>query len=140
MTKILLLDGATGTVFQQQGFKGNFDMLNIIHQEVVREIHKSYLEAGADIISTNTFSSQRISQADYNAEDKIVQLNEAAVKLAREVADEFTSKNPSKPRYVAGCVGPTNRTCSISPDVNDPAKRDIKFDELVNAYIEQMEI
>lgn len=140
MTKILLLDGATGTVFQQQGFKGNFDMLNIIHPEVVREIHRSYLEAGADIISTNTFSSQRISQADYNAEDKIVQLNEAAVKLAREVADEFTSKNPSKPRYVAGCVGPTNRTCSISPDVNDPAKRDIKFDELVNAYIEQMEI
>ena len=137
--KILILDGAMGTMLQRQGFKGNFDQLNITHPEVVREVHRQYLNAGADILSTNTFSSQRISQAEYQYEDKIRELNIAGVRLARELADEYTRINPSKPRFVAGSVGPTNRTCSMSPDVNDPARRDITFDQLAAAYQEQME-
>ncbi len=138
MDRILILDGAMGTVLQQRGFKGNFDMLNLTHPDVVRQVHIDYLEAGADIITTNTFSSQRISQAEYGAEGMIQQLNAAGVRLAREVADEYTRRNPSKPRYVIGTVGPTNRTCSMSPDVNDPARRDITFDELADAYREQI--
>ena len=137
--KILILDGAMGTMLQRQGFKGNFDQLNITHPEVVREVHRQYLNAGADILSTNTFSSQRISQAEYQYEDKIRELNMAGVRLARELADEYTRIDPSKPRFVAGSVGPTNRTCSMSPDVNDPARRDITFDQLAAAYQEQME-
>lgn len=127
-----------GTMLQRQGFKGNFDQLNLTHPEVVREVHRQYLEAGADILSTNTFSSQRISQAEYHCDDKIHELNTAGVRLARELADEYTRRNPSKPRFVAGSVGPTNRTCSMSPDVNDPARRDITFDQLAEAYAEQM--
>ena len=136
---ILILDGAMGTMLQRQGFKGNFDQLNLTHPEVVREVHRQYLEAGADILSTNTFSSQRISQAEYHCDDKIRELNTAGVRIARELADEFTKQNPTKPRFVAGSVGPTNRTCSMSPDVNDPARRDITFDQLTEAYTEQME-
>ena len=135
---ILILDGAMGTMLQRQGFKGNFDQLNLTHPEVVREVHRQYLEAGADILSTNTFSSQRISQAEYHCDDKIHELNTAGVRLARELADEYTRRNPSKLRFVAGSVGPTNRTCSMSPDVNDPARRDITFDQLAEAYAEQM--
>ena len=135
---ILILDGAMGTMLQRKGFKGNFDQLNLTHPEVVREVHRQYLKAGADILSTNTFSSQRISQAEYHCDDKIRELNLAGVRLARELADEFTKRNPSKPRFVAGSVGPTNRTCSMSPDVNDPARRDITFDQLTEAYTEQM--
>ncbi len=138
MDRILILDGATGTVLQQRGFSGNFDMLNLTHPEAIKQIHTEYLQAGADIISTNTFSSQRISQADYDATDKIKELNAAGARLAREAADEFTKQNPSKPRYVVGSVGPTNHTCSMSPDVSDPARRDITFDELVDAYTEQI--
>ncbi len=138
MDRILILDGATGTVLQQRGFSGNFDMLNLTHPEVIKQMHTEYLQAGADIISTNTFSSQRISQADYDATDKIKELNAAGARLAREVADEFTKQDPSKPRYVVGSVGPTNHTCSMSPDVSDPARRDITFDELVSAYTEQI--
>ncbi len=129
-----------GTVLQRQGFSGNFDMINITHPEAVRQVYTAYLQAGCDIISTNTFSSQRISQAEYGAADKVRQLNEAGVRLAREAADEFTRQNPSKPRYVVGSVGPTNRTCSMSPDVSDPARRDITFDELADAYAEQMTV
>ena len=138
MDRILILDGATGTVLQQRGFSGNFDMLNLTRPEAIKQIHTEYLQAGADIISTNTFSSQRISQADYDATDKIKELNAAGARLAREAADEFTKQNPSKPRYVVGSVGPTNHTCSMSPDVSDPARRDITFDELVDAYTEQI--
>ena len=140
MDRILILDGAMGTVLQQHGFSGNFDMLNITQPEAVRQVYTSYLDAGADIISTNTFSSQRISQAEYGAADKVRDLNEAGVRLAREAADEFTKRNPAKPRYVVGSVGPTNRTCSMSPDVSDPARRDITFDELTDAYTEQMTV
>ena len=136
---ILILDGAMGTMLQKKGFSGNFDMLNLTHPDAVKDVYMQYLEAGADIISTNTFSSQRISQAEYGCEDKIRLLNRASCSLAREVADEYTKRNPQKPRYVAGSVGPTNRTCSISPDVNDPSRRDITFDELAEAYQEQME-
>ena len=135
---ILILDGAMGTMLQRKGFKGNFDQLNLTHPEVVQEVHRLYLEAGADILSTNTFSSQRISQAEYHCEDKIRELNTEGVRIARQLADEFTKANPSKPRFVAGSVGPTNRTCSMSPDVNDPARRDITFDQLEEAYEEQM--
>ncbi len=135
---ILILDGAMGTMLQRQGFKGNFDQLNLTHPEVVREVHRQYLEAGADILSTNTFSSQRISQAEYHCEDKIRELNSEGVRIARQLADEFTKVNPDKPRFVAGSVGPPNRTCSMSPDVNDPARRDITFDQLAEAYKEQM--
>ena len=135
---ILILDGAMGTMLQRKGFKGNFDQLNLTHPEVVQEVHRLYLEAGADILSTNTFSSQRISQAEYHCEDKIRELNTEGVRIARQLADEFTKANPSKPRFVAGSVGPTNRTCSMSPDVNDPARRDITFDQLTKAYEEQM--
>ncbi|MBO4564790.1 MAG: methionine synthase [Bacteroidaceae bacterium] len=135
---ILILDGAMGTMLQRKGFKGNFDQLNLTHPEVVQEVHRLYLEAGADILSTNTFSSQRISQAEYHCENKIRELNTEGVRIARRLADEFTKANPSKPRFVAGSVGPTNRTCSMSPDVNDPARRDITFDQLEGAYEEQM--
>lgn len=136
--KILLLDGAMGTMLQRRGFTGNFDLLSITHPEAVLDIHRQYLAAGADIISTNTFSSQRISQAEYGMADQIRQLNTAAVSLARQAADEYTAITPMRPRYVAGSVGPTNRTCSMSPDVSNPALRELTFDELASAYTEQM--
>ena len=154
--RILILDGAMGTMIQQYGLseadfrgdrfadvpglmKGNNDILSITRPDVVRDIHRKYLEAGADIIETNTFSSQRISMADYNVEDACREMNIAATRVAREIADEYTAKNPEKPRFVAGSVGPTNKTCSMSPDVNDPALRALTYDELVSAYTEQME-
>ena len=154
--RILLLDGAMGTMIQQFGLteadyrgtrfaaasvgqKGNNDVLVLTRPDVIRDIHRRYLEAGADIIETNTFSSQRISQADYGLEDHVREMNLAAVALAREEADSYTARNPQKPRFVAGSVGPTNKTCSMSPDVENPALRALTFEELAAAYREQME-
>lgn len=153
--RILILDGAMGTMIQKYKLseddyrgerfkalsgqqKGNNDLLTLSRPDVISEIHRKYLEAGADIIETNTFSSQRISLADYHCEDLCKELNRAAVKLAKNLADEYTRKNPEKPRFVVASVGPTNKTCSMSPDVNDPAFRAITFDELERAYEEQM--
>ena len=153
--RILILDGAMGTMIQSYGLKeedfrgerfkdipgimtGNNDILSITRPDVIKDIHQRYLEAGADIITTNTFSSQRISMADYKVEAYCRDINLAAAKLARDIADEYTTRTPEKPRYVLGDVGPTNKTCSISPDVNDPALRALTFDELADAYTEQM--
>lgn len=151
--KILVLDGAMGTCIQnfnlkEEDFqgnlkcahnqKGNNDILTLTRPDVIRTIHQDYLAAGADIIETNTFSSNRISQADYALEDKSYDLNFYGAKLAREAADEFIAKDPSKPRFVAGSIGPTNRTASLSPDVENPGYRNISFDELVSAYSEQI--
>lgn len=153
--RILILDGAMGTMIQQFGLEekdfrgerfsylpgqqqGNNDLLTLTRPDVIKDIHRRYLEAGADIIETNTFSSQRISMSDYHCEDLCKELNRNGARLAKEIADEYTRKNPEKPRFVAGSVGPTNKTCSLSPDVNDPAFRSLKFDELVEAYLEQM--
>lgn len=155
-TRILVLDGATGTMIQRhkldeaayrgQRFanhsheiKGNNDVLNLSQPEIVRAIHDSYLEAGADILETNTFSSTRIAQADYAMEDLAYELNVAGARLAREAADAFSAKTPDKQRFVAGALGPTNRTASISPDVNDPGFRAITFDALKDAFREQAE-
>ena len=153
--RILILDGAMGTMIQNYNLKeedfrgnlfkdistqmkGNNDILSITRPEVIKEIHDKYLNAGADIIETNTFNSQRISMADYHVEEYCSMINFEAAKIARQCADEFTQKNPLKPRFVAGSVGPTNKTLSMSPDVNNPAFRSITFDELVDAYKEQM--
>ena len=151
--RILVLDGAMGTCIQgynlneqeftgscncHRGQKGNNDLLNITHPEIIKGIHKRYLEAGADIIETNTFNATRISQKDYGMEDKVYELNFQGAKLAREEADLFTNVDPSKPRFVAGSIGPTNRTASLSPDVENPGARNITFDELVFAYGEQL--
>ena len=154
--RILILDGALGTMIQKYNpseeefrgerfveqpgqMKGNNDLLCLTAPHVIQDIHRKYLEAGADIIETNTFNAQRISMADYHVEDYCREINLAAAKLARELADEYTRMNPDKPRFVAGSVGPTNKTCSMSPDVNNPAFRAITFDELALAYQEQME-
>ena len=154
--RILILDGALGTMIQRYNLseedfrgtrfadvpgqmKGNNDLLCLTAPHIIQDIHRKYLEAGADIIETNTFNAQRISMADYRVEDYCREINLAAAKLARELADEYTSKNPEKPRFVAGSVGPTNKTCSMSPDVNNPAYRAVTFDELVEAYQEQMD-
>lgn len=151
--RILLLDGAFGTMIQAYNlteedfrgslpllqmlnYKGNNDMLNLTKPDVVCEIHEKYLAAGADIIETNTFSAQRISQADYHMESYAREIALAGAKLARACADKYST--PEKPRFVAGSVGPTNKTCSMSPDVNDPGKRDLTYDELFDAYTEQM--
>ena len=153
--RILILDGAMGTMIQSYGLKeedfrgerfaflpgmqkGNNDLLSITRPDVIREIHRRYLEAGADIIETNTFSAQRISMDDYHAGHFCREINLAATAIARSVADEYTLRNPGKPRMVAGSVGPTNKTCSLSPDVNNPALRNLTFDELASAYEEQM--
>ena len=153
--KIYLLDGAIGTMIQRFQLteadfrgnvmaesktlqKGNNDLLNLTRPDVVREIHRRYLEAGADFIETNTFSSQRISMSDYGCEHLCTQLNIEGARLARAEADFFTKHTPGKPRYVLGSVGPTNRTCSLSPDVSDPALRTLDFDTLSAAYREQM--
>ena len=152
--RILILDGAMGTAIQ--GFhlkeeeyskgcsccgnqKGNNDLLNITNPEIIKTIHKNYLEAGADIIETNTFNGTRISQKDYSTEDKVFEINYNGAKLAKEAAEEYTAKDPNKPRFVAGSVGPTNRMASLSPDVQDPGARNITFDELVFAYEEQID-
>ncbi|CAH0995547.1 Methionine synthase [Emticicia aquatica] len=154
--RILVLDGAMGSLIQEYKLsdadyrgerfkdfpyevKGNNDMLSITKPEVIKEIHAKYFEAGADIAETNTFSGTSIAMADYHMEDYVYELNYQSAKIAREVADEFTAKNPSKPRFVAGSIGPTNRTLSLSPDVNDPGFRAITFDELVDAYYEQIQ-
>ncbi len=153
--RVLILDGAMGTMIQSYGLKeedfrgerfkdipglmaGNNDILCITRPDVIQDIHRRYLEAGADIITTNTFSSQRISMVDYNVTEYCREINLAAARIARAVADEYTAKNPQKPRFVLGDVGPTNKTCSLSPDVNDPACRNLTFDELVDAYTEQI--
>ena len=152
--RILILDGAMGTMIQRhklseadyrgerfkdwpRDLKGNNDLLVLTQPEIIRDIHEAYFEAGADIAETNTFNAQAISMADYGMESLAFEINVAAAKLAREAADKFTSLTPDKPRFVAGAVGPTNRTASISPDVNNPGMRNITFDELVAAYAEQ---
>ncbi|MDH3709984.1 MAG: homocysteine S-methyltransferase family protein [Cyclobacteriaceae bacterium] len=152
--RILVLDGAMGTMIQNYKllesdyrgtqFKdhphdllGNNDLLSITKPDLIKEIHGQFLEAGADIIETNTFNSTRISQADYHLEGFVSEINKTAASLAREVADQYTAKNSQKPRFVAGSLGPTNRTASISPDVNNPGSRGVDFDELVEAYEEQ---
>jgi len=154
--RILVLDGAMGTMLQQYKFteedfrgvrfkdfhmplKGNNDLLSITKPEAIKEIHASFLEVGADIIETNTFSGTTIAMADYELEDLVNELNFQSAKIAREVADDFTKKEPHKPRFVAGSIGPTNRTASMSPDVNDPAFRAVTFDELRIAYKQQVE-
>ena len=154
--RILVLDGAMGTMIQQynltesdfrgerfreiQGqLKGNNDLLCLTRPDVIEEIHRRYLEAGADIIETNTFNATRVSMADYHMQDYCREINLEAARLVRRLADEYTQKNPEKPRFVAGSVGPTNKTCSMSPDVNNPAFRALTYDELLEAYCEQME-
>ncbi len=119
--------------------KGNSDLLSITRPDVILEIHRAYLGAGADIIETNTFSSTSVAQADYGLESVVFELNETSAKLARQAANEFTLKDPSKPRFVAGALGPTNKTASLSPDVNNPAFRSVTFDELKEAYRTQAE-
>lgn len=153
--RVLILDGAMGTMLQRFDLteddfrgarfthlpglqKGNNDLLTLTRPDLIGDIHRRYLEAGADIIETNTFSSQRISMADYHCEHLCRELSFEAAVLARRIADEYSRKTPEKPRFVAGSVGPTNKTCSISPDVNDPALRNLTFDELAEAYEEQM--
>ena len=152
--RILILDGAMGTKIQTYGLteedfrgdrfadfigqmKGNNDVLSLTRPDVITDIHRQYLEAGADIIATNTFSSQRISQADYHLEEVAAELALAGARLARKAADEYTTEE--KPRFVAGSVGPTNKTCSMSPDVSNPAARDMTYDQLLEAYMEQMD-
>ena len=117
--------------------KGNNDLLSITKPEVIINIHEQYLEAGADIIGTNTFNANGISQADYSLADLSYELNLASAKLARKAADKYSLANPSKPRFVAGSLGPTNKTASLSPDVNDPGYRAVSFDDLVEIYSEQ---
>jgi 5-methyltetrahydrofolate--homocysteine methyltransferase len=153
--RILVLDGAMGTMIQRytlseedfrrgwfdkhhKPLKGNNDLLSLTRPEIIKEIHAAYFEAGADIAETNTFSGTSIAQADYDLEKFAYDINYHGAQLARAVADDFTAKNPDKPRFVAGSIGPTNRTASISPDVNDPGYRNVSFDELVSAYKEQV--
>ena len=154
--RILILDGGMGTMIQSYRLKeadyrgerfanyhmdiaGNNDLLCITQPGVIREIQRAYLDAGADILETNTFNSTRVSMADYEMEDLSHELNFAAAKLARELCDEVTALNPAKPRFVAGVLGPTSRTCSISPDVNDPGARNVTFDQLVENYLESVD-
>jgi 5-methyltetrahydrofolate--homocysteine methyltransferase len=154
--RILILDGAMGTMLQAYKFteedfrgeqfkdwklsvKGNNDMLSITQPEAIKEVHRKYFASGADIVETNTFSSTTIAMADYEMEDYVYQLNYESAKIAKEVADEFSRENPDKPRFVAGSIGPTNKTGSMSPDVNDPGYRAITFDELRIAYKQQAE-
>lgn len=153
--RILVLDGAMGTMIQQyqleekdfrgERFKnhpselqGNNDLLSLTRPDIIKEIHKEYLEAGADILETNTFNANRISMADYAAEKFVYEMNEQSARIAREIADEYTLNNPDKPRYVAGSIGPTNKTASMSPDVNDPGYRAASFDDFKEAYREQI--
>ena len=145
--QILIIDGGMGTMIQgykldEQDYrgqrfsdwhadlKGNNDLLVLTQPQLIKDIHLEYLEAGADILETNTFNATTIAMADYEMETLSAEINFVAAKLAREAADEWTAKTPEKPRFVAGVLGPTNRTCSISPDVNDPGTRNTSFDEL----------
>ena len=153
--RILIIDGAMGTMIQRHklseaGYrgdrfkdwrsdvKGNNDLLCLTQPQIVGEIHKQYLEAGADIIETNTFNAQRVSLADYNMQELAHEINFAAAKIAKEAANEYTKKDPSKPRFVAGAIGPMNKTLSLSPDVNNPGFRAVTFDEVASAYQEQV--
>lgn len=153
--RILVIDGAMGTMIQRHKLteadyrgtrfkdwhtdvKGNNDLLCITQPEIIIGIHKLYLEAGADIIETNTFSSTVIAMADYDMQSLAYELNTAAAKCARIAADSYTAQNPDKPRYVAGAIGPLNKTLSLSPDVNNPGYRAVSFDEVVEAYYEQI--
>jgi|TARA_R100000541_G_scaffold38269_4_gene46119 5-methyltetrahydrofolate--homocysteine methyltransferase len=153
--RILILDGAMGTMIQRydlneddfrgkrfteskKDLKGNNDLLSLTRPEIILEIHEKYLEAGADIIETNTFSGTSIAQADYGLEEVVYELNKVSAEIARKAADKYTSLTIDKPRFVAGSVGPTNRTASLSPDVNRPGFRSISFDDLVSAYAEQV--
>ncbi|MFT3936964.1 MAG: homocysteine S-methyltransferase family protein [Chitinophagaceae bacterium] len=153
--RILIIDGAMGTMIQRhklqeadyrgerfkdwhKDVKGNNDLLSITKPDVIIGIHKEYLEAGADIIETNTFSSTVIAQADYDMQSLAYEMNVASAKCARIAVDEYTAKNPAKPRFVAGAIGPLNKTLSLSPDVNNPGYRAVTFDEVVDAYIEQI--
>ncbi|MCG8858932.1 5-methyltetrahydrofolate--homocysteine methyltransferase [Tenacibaculum finnmarkense] len=154
--RILVLDGAMGTMLQAYKFteedfrgkrfknyptslQGNNDLLSITQPKAIKEIHAKYFAAGADIIETNTFSGTTIAMADYQMEDLVYELNYQSAKIAKEVSDEFTQKEPHKPRFVAGSIGPTNRTASMSPDVNDPGYRAVTFEELRIAYKQQVE-
>jgi 5-methyltetrahydrofolate--homocysteine methyltransferase len=153
--RILILDGAMGTMIQRhrlaeedyrgvrfadwpRDLKGNNDLLVLTQPEIIRAIHEDYLAAGADIIETNTFNAQAISMADYGMEALAREINVEAARLARAAADKFTALTPEKPRFVAGAIGPTNRTASLSPDVNNPGFRNVTFDELVRIYREQI--
>ncbi|MDE1460784.1 methionine synthase [Spartinivicinus poritis] len=154
--RILILDGAMGTMIQShqleeadyrgdrfadltQEVKGNNDLLSITQPEIIKSIHLAYLEAGADIIETNTFNATQVSQADYQLEPLVQEINESSARLARQAADEMTTKTPDKPRFVAGVLGPTSRTATISPDVNNPGFRNVTFDQLVENYCEATE-
>ena len=154
--RILILDGAMGTMLQAYNFseedfrgdrfkdyptslKGNNDLLSLTQPKAIAEIHRKYFEAGADIVETNTFSGTTIAMADYNMEDLVYELNYESAKIAKQVANEFTKQNPDKPRFVAGSIGPTNKTASLSPDVNRPEYRAITFEELRVAYKQQVE-
>ncbi len=153
--RIMILDGAAGTMIQsykldEEGYrgdqfadwpcdvKGNNDLLNLTQPQIVEEMHRAYFEAGADIVETNTFSATTIAQADYQMEEHAHAISLQGAQIARRVADDVTAQTPDKPRYVAGAIGPTNRTASISPDVNDPGLRNVTFDELVGAYEESV--
>jgi 5-methyltetrahydrofolate--homocysteine methyltransferase len=153
--RIMVIDGAMGTMIQRHmlteedfrgevlknhshPLKGNNDLLSITRPDIIKDIHALYFAAGADIIETNTFSGTTIAQADYRCEHMVHQINYQSAKIAKEVAAEFTKKEPHKPRFVAGAMGPTNRTASLSPDVNDPGFRAITFDDLVKAFKEQV--
>ncbi|RXJ52883.1 homocysteine S-methyltransferase family protein [Gelidibacter gilvus] len=154
--RILILDGAMGTMLQRYNFseedfrgerfkdypsslKGNNDLLSLTQPQAIADVHRKYFEAGADIVETNTFSGTTIAMADYNMEDLVYELNFESAKIAKRVADEFTKANPDKPRFVAGSIGPTNKTTSLSPDVNRPEFRAITFDQLRIAYKQQVE-
>ncbi|WGK65456.1 homocysteine S-methyltransferase family protein [Croceiramulus getboli] len=154
--RVLVLDGAMGTMLQayqfteedfrgerfahcKQALQGNNDLLSLTQPEAIAEVHRNYFEAGADIVETNTFSATSIGMADYQLEEYVFELNQQSAAIARQVADEFTRKNPDQPRFVAGSIGPTNKTASMSPDVNDPGFRAVDFEELRQAYREQVE-
>lgn len=155
-TRIMMLDGAMGTMIQKyklgeeeyrgarfkdfnapDGIKGNNDVLSLSQPQIIREIHEKYLEAGSDIIETNTFSGTTIAMADYRMEDLVDEMNFESARIARLACDKYTTMDPNKPRFVAGAIGPTNRTLSISPDVEDGATRNVTFDELREAYKQQ---
>src|SRR6185437_3628076 len=153
--RILVIDGAMGTMIQRyqlteedfrgerfrdhaSDLKGNNDLLNITRPDVIKAIHAEYLDAGADIIETNTFSTQRISLADYHLEHLAYELIYEGARIAREVVDQYNKTTPGRPRFVAGAIGPTTRTASLSPDVNDPGYRAVTFDDLAEAYYEQV--
>jgi 5-methyltetrahydrofolate--homocysteine methyltransferase len=152
--RILVIDGAMGTMIQQYkltekdyrgtrfanhayDIQGNNEILVFTQPHIIEAIHLAYLEAGADILETNTFGATKIAQADYHLESLAYEMNLEAAKIARKAADEFNIKTPEKPRFVAGAIGPTNKTASLSPDVNNPGFRGVSFDELKEAYYEQ---